>query len=70
MKNLSDLGFFRKMPERALWVDAPAAEAMSLAKFFRADLIQHVTNWPSETFEKQVSELKPDASAPLRRPNN
>lgn len=26
----------------------------SLAKFFRADLIAHVTNWPSENFEKQV----------------
>lgn len=29
----------------------------SLAKFFRADLINHVTNWPSEVFEKQVSSL-------------
>lgn len=29
----------------------------SLAKFFRADLITHVTNWPSEVFEKQVSSL-------------
>jgi hypothetical protein len=27
----------------------------SLAKFFRADLIAHVTNWPSEILEKQVS---------------
>lgn len=27
----------------------------SLAKFFRADLITHVTNWPSEILEKQVS---------------
>lgn len=27
----------------------------SLAKFFRADLITHVTNWPSEVLEKQVS---------------
>lgn len=27
----------------------------SLAKFFRADLITHVTNWPSEMLEKQVS---------------
>lgn len=26
----------------------------SLSKFFRADLIQHVTNWPSEILEKQV----------------
>jgi hypothetical protein len=26
----------------------------SLAKFFRADLISHVTNWPSEILEKQV----------------
>jgi hypothetical protein len=26
----------------------------SLAKFFRADLITHVTNWPSEILEKQV----------------
>lgn len=26
----------------------------SLAKFFRADLIAHVTNWPSEMLEKQV----------------
>jgi hypothetical protein len=26
----------------------------SLAKFFRADLITHVTNWPSEVLEKQV----------------
>lgn len=26
----------------------------SLAKFFRADLIAHVTNWPSEILEKQV----------------
>lgn len=29
----------------------------SLAKFFRADLIQHVTNWPSELLEKQVGWL-------------
>lgn len=28
----------------------------SLAKFFRADLITHVTNWPSEILEKQVSD--------------
>lgn len=26
----------------------------SLAKFFRADLITHVTNWPSEVLEKQA----------------
>lgn len=30
----------------------------SLAKFFRADLIAHVTNWPSELLEKQVSSGK------------
>jgi hypothetical protein len=29
----------------------------SLAKFFRADLITHVTNWPSEVLEKQVRRL-------------
>jgi WW domain-containing adapter protein with coiled-coil len=27
----------------------------SLAKFFRVDLLSHVTNWPSEVLEKQVS---------------
>lgn len=26
----------------------------SLAKYFRADLITHVTNWASEILEKQV----------------
>lgn len=26
-----------------------------LAKYFRADLITHVTNWPAEILEKQVS---------------
>ncbi len=26
----------------------------SLAKFFRPDLISHVTNWPAEILEKQV----------------
>lgn len=27
----------------------------SLANFFRADLITHVTNWPADMLEKQVS---------------
>lgn len=26
----------------------------SLANYFRADLIAHVTNWPAEILEKQV----------------
>lgn len=29
----------------------------SLANYFRADLITHVTNWPAEILEKQVSFL-------------
>lgn len=27
----------------------------SLANYFRADLIAHVTNWPADVLEKQVS---------------
>lgn len=30
----------------------------SLAKFFRPDLISHVTNWPAEILEKQVNIFK------------
>jgi hypothetical protein len=29
----------------------------SLSKIFRADLISHVTNWPSEILEKQVIQV-------------
>lgn len=29
----------------------------SLAKFFRVDLLNHVTNWPSELLEKQVRKM-------------
>lgn len=31
----------------------------SLANYVRADLIAHVTNWPAEILEKQVSMHKP-----------
>ena len=29
----------------------------SLANYFRADLIEHVKNWPADLLEKQVSEM-------------